>query len=127
MTQPTPHRQDPDGMSVTTHDNPSEHRYEIYDGDELAGFATYRLSGPRIAFIHTEVLPAFADRKLARQLVADALDDARRRGLAVLPFCPYVRRSIARHPEQYLDLVPESERERFGLAGSTAPPTEATP
>jgi uncharacterized protein len=114
-------------MSLTTHDNPSQRCYELYDGEELAGFATYRLSEPRIAFIHTEVLPAFADRKLARQLVAEALDDVRRRGLAVLPFCPYVRRFIARHPEHYLDLVPESERERFGLAGSTTPPAEATP
>lgn len=106
-------------MSATTRDSPSEHRYEIYDENELAGFSSYRLAGPEIAFTHTEVLPAFARRNLAKQLVGQALDDARRRGLRVLPFCPYVRRFIERHAEQYLDLVPENQRERFGLATSS--------
>jgi uncharacterized protein len=31
----------------------------------------------------------------------------------VRPFCPFVRQYIGRHPE-YLDLVPEGERERDG-------------
>jgi hypothetical protein len=47
------------------------------------------------------------------------LDDVRKRGLAALPFCPYVRRFIERHP-QNLDLVPEEQRERFGLDRSEA-------
>jgi predicted GNAT family acetyltransferase len=38
----------------------------------------------------------------------------RRRGLRVLPFCPFVRSYIARHSE-YLDLVPEKQRAAFGL------------
>lgn len=49
------------------------------------------------------------------QLVTEELDDARRRGLAGLPFCPYVRQVIASGPEQYLDLVPPRNRERFKL------------
>jgi uncharacterized protein len=106
-------------MSAITRDNPSQGRYEIYDDDELAGFSSYRLTHNQIAFTHTEISPAFARKNLARQLVADALQDARRRGLAVLPFCPYVRRFIARDAEQYLDLVPANQRERFGLATST--------
>jgi len=32
----------------------------------------------------------------------------------VLPYCSFVRRWIAEHPE-YADLVPERERKRFGL------------
>ena len=31
-------------MSVVVRDNPPESRYEIYDGDRLAGFSTYTLS-----------------------------------------------------------------------------------
>ncbi len=107
-------------MSTVVRDNPSESRYEIYDGDELAGFSTYRMSNRKIAFTHTEVAPAFAGRGLAKRLVADELDDARRRGLAVLPFCPYVRRFIAENSATYLDLVPEEERTRFGLDGANA-------
>ena len=96
-------------------DNPAKHRYEIYDDDQLAGFSEYKLTGSRIAFTHTEVDPAFRGRSLARQLVDGELDDARRRGLAVLPFCPYVRKVIAESPERYLDLVPARDRARFQL------------
>jgi hypothetical protein len=44
--------------------------------------------------------------------MAVELSDARRRGLAVLP---YVRQVIARSPQEYLDLVGERDRARFGL------------
>ncbi|GAA1404014.1 GNAT family N-acetyltransferase [Catellatospora coxensis] len=100
---------------ITVRDNPAEHRYEIHDGDQLAGFSTYKLTTDTIAFTHTETLPAFSGRGLARQLVVGALDDARRRGLAVRPYCPYVREIILRLADTYLDLVREDEREQFGL------------
>jgi predicted GNAT family acetyltransferase len=48
------------------------------------------------------------------EVVGFAADDARSRGLAVLPFCPFVNGYIERHRE-YADLVPEPYRERFGL------------
>ncbi|GAA1360570.1 GNAT family N-acetyltransferase [Catellatospora chokoriensis] len=102
-------------MPATVRDNPAESRYEIYDGDQLAGFSTYKLTADTIAFTHTEVGEAFSGRGLARQLVIAELDEARRRGLAVRPFCPYVREIILRLADTYLDLVPEAERERFGL------------
>jgi len=107
-------------MTVTVRDNPTENRYEIYDDNQLAGFSAYKLTGTTIAFTHTEVDPAFARRGLAKQLVTEELDDARRRGLAVLPFCPYVRKVIARNAATYLDLVPTKDRERFGLTQEDA-------
>jgi predicted GNAT family acetyltransferase len=106
-------------VTPTVRDNPSESRYEIYDGEQPAGFAAYKLNGDTIAFTHTETDPAFRGHGLARQLVIAALDDARRRGLAVLPFCPYVRKVIAQDADTYLDLVPLEKRDRFGLAQTT--------
>ncbi|WP_406724016.1 GNAT family N-acetyltransferase [Streptomyces sp. GD-15H] len=102
-------------MSTATRDNPAEHRYEIHDDGRLAGFAVYELAHGSISFTHTETLPEFGGRGLAGQLVAEALDDARRRNLAVLPYCPYVRKVIARDTDTYLDLVPEKDRARVGL------------
>jgi predicted GNAT family acetyltransferase len=101
-------------VPVTVRDNPEKSRYEVYADDDLAGFTAYHRFRDEIAFLHTETTPAFGGRGLAGQLVRNALDDARRRGLAVLPFCPYVRGFIIRHPE-YLDLVPQCQRDRFGL------------
>ena len=100
---------------TTVRDNPDKNRYEIHDGAELAGFSLYKLSPGKIAFTHTEIDPAFSGRGLARQLVTEALDEVRRRDLAVLPFCPYVRKLIASHTKRYLDLVPARDRERFKL------------
>lgn len=101
-------------MTIVVRDHPDKNRYEVYAGDDLAGFTQYRLKPGEIAFVHTETDPAFAGRGLAKQLVREALDDVRKRGLAVLPFCPYVKSFISRNQE-YVDLVPEEQRARFGL------------
>jgi uncharacterized protein len=106
-------------MTTSVRDDPAESRYEIHVDERLAGFVAYRLTARDIALTHTEVAPELEGRGLARQLVTEALDDARRRGLAVLPFCPYVRNVIARNAEAYLDLVPQQDRDRFGLADAT--------
>lgn len=99
----------------TIRNNPDENRYEIHEDDQLAGFSEYKFSGSQISFTHTEVESAFSGRGLARQLVVEALEDARTKNLTVLPFCPYVRKVIAESPEQYLELVPASQRARFEL------------
>ena len=80
----------------------------------LAGFTIYRDRPGLIAFIHTEVGDEFEGQGVGSTLVGEALQDARRRELEVLPFCPFVNSYIQKHPE-YLDLVPESRREAFGL------------
>ncbi|WP_328906817.1 N-acetyltransferase [Streptomyces sp. NBC_00234] len=98
-------------------DHPEKSRYEILagdDGTETAGFADYRLSEGEIAFIHTEIDPRFAGRGLGGLLARGALDDARARGLNVLPHCPFIRAWIGKHPE-YAELVTEARRAHFGL------------
>jgi hypothetical protein len=101
-------------VSATIADNPERRRYEILVGDELGGFAQYRARPGQIAFTHTEIDDRFEGQGLGGRLVAFALDDARERGLAVLPFCPFVRGYIQRHRE-YADLVPADRRAEFGL------------
>jgi hypothetical protein len=96
-------------------DDQAQSRYELRVQGELAGFLTYHLRGQAISLIHTEVEPAFQGRALATRLARFSLDDARKRGLAVLPFCPYVNSWIKKHPD-YTDLVPPDRRAEFGLA-----------
>ncbi|WP_033354347.1 GNAT family N-acetyltransferase [Kitasatospora aureofaciens] len=101
-------------MEQLVSDNTDKSRFEIHDGGELAGFAEYHRSGDEIAFIHTEIDPRFEGRGLAGRLARAALDASGEQGLAVLPYCPFIRRWITKHPE-YADLVPASHRARFGL------------
>lgn len=107
-------------MATVVRDNPEQSRYEIHVDGELAGWSEYRLTHEQIAFTHTELGDGFAGRGLARKLVADELADSRRRGLGVLPYCPYVRDVIAKNPDKYLDLVPPKWRARFDLPAAAA-------
>ena len=99
---------------ITVEDNSDRERYEIRADDRLAGFLKYRLHRGLIELVHTEINDEFEGRGLGSQLIAFALGDARERGLAVLPICPFVNDYIQRHP-QYVDLVPEGRRQSFGL------------
>lgn len=101
-------------MTVSVSDNPTESRFEVHDGDTLAGYADYTLSGDQISLIHTVVDDAFEGRGLAKELAETALTRARERGLAVLPPCEFISTYIRRNPE-WLDLVPEDRRDEFGL------------
>ena len=101
--------------ATTVTDDPERSRYELRVAGELAGFLTYHLRGQAISLNHTEVEPHFQGKGLATHLARFSLDDARKRGLAVLPFCPYVNSWIRKHPE-YEDLVPSDRRTEFGLA-----------
>jgi uncharacterized protein len=101
-----------DAPAVT--DNPAASRYEMHAGAELAGFIDYRLRDTAISLVHTEIEPAFQGAHLATHLARYALDDARERGLTVLPYCPYVASWIKKHPE-YAELVPQDRRADFGL------------
>lgn len=101
-------------MEIQIADNPDAHRYEIRADGKVAGFVAYRERPAGIALTHTEIDDAYEGQGLGSKLVVATLDDLRSRGLAVLPICPFVKSYIQRHPE-YVDLVPESERERFGL------------
>ena len=101
-------------MAPATTDNAAEHRYEVAVDGEVVGFTQYRARPGLIAFIHTEVDRRHEGEGLGSTLIAAALDDARQRGLAVLPFCPFVNAYIQRHRE-YVDLVPAQYRGEFGL------------
>jgi predicted GNAT family acetyltransferase len=93
---------------TTVHDSPERSRFEIEVDGALVGFAQYRRRPGVIAFLHTEIDPGHEGAGLGGVLVAAALDEARREGVQVLPFCPFVRSYLERHPE-YLDLVPDED------------------
>ena len=101
-------------MDLEVADNPDKARFEILADGELAGFVQYHLRDNEIAFTHTETDDRFRGHGLAGHLVRAALDAARARDLAVLPYCPFVRSWIAGHPE-YAGLVPADRRPRFSL------------
>lgn len=99
---------------TAVHDVPERERFEIEVDGALVGFVQYRRRPSAIAFVHTEIDPGHEGAGLGGVLVSAALEEARREGVGVLPFCPFVRSYIERHPE-FLDLVPAERHVDFGL------------
>ena len=104
-------------MAVEVEDNTERSRYEAFVDGRRAGYSNYRRRPDLIALDHTQIEERFEGKGVGSALARRALADAREAGLAVLPFCQFMNDYIRRHP-QYADLVPESQRDRFGLPGS---------
>lgn len=101
-------------MDWSVRDRPQEHRYELARGDEVAGRVEYKIRDDVMTVVHTEVDAAYEGEGLGSALLRGALDDARARGLAVVPICPFTRGYLQRHPE-YAELVPPERRAEFGV------------
>ena len=67
--------------------------------DGLLCFADYALVDNVMRIHHTEVPRALEGRGIAGQIVRAALAYAEANGLAVEPWCGYVRAYMKRHPE----------------------------
>jgi hypothetical protein len=99
---------------VSVSDESAANRYVIDVDGARAGLLTYRRNDRELALLHTEIDPEVERHGLGSTLVEHALDDARRRGLNVAPYCPFVRHYMREHDE-YQDLVPAESRASFGL------------
>jgi hypothetical protein len=85
-------------------DDAEARRYEARIDGAVAGLVTYRLRPGRIEFMHTEVRPAYEGHGLGGRLAEFVLDDARRRGISVVPTCPFIKEYIDEH-DAYADLL----------------------
>ena len=88
---------------ITVTDNRAATRCAARDGETLAGFADYLRTSELVAFVHTEVDPAFAGRGVGSLLAREGIESVRADGLRVLAVCPFIAGWLTRHP-QYADL-----------------------
>jgi uncharacterized protein len=79
-------------------DNRAENRYELPTGAELA-FAAYDIADGVVTFTHTVVPASAQGRGVGTQLIREALEDTRQRGLRVRAECGFVAAYLSRHPE----------------------------
>lgn len=85
--------------AVEREDGSAKGRYRIVvDGVEAE--MTYSRAGAKLIIIdHTEVPEALRGRKVGERLVRQAVEDARRDGVSIIPLCPFAKAQIDRHPE----------------------------
>jgi uncharacterized protein len=79
-------------------DNTALSRFELDDGGVIV-VLNYRLAGNMITLAHTETPVAARGRGLASRLVEGVLQEARARGLKIVPRCPFVTAYLEKHPE----------------------------
>ncbi len=93
-----------DELQLVIADNHGRRRYLVRLADRVVAYSEYELEPGRIAFTHTVVKPEFEGRGVGSRLAKFALDDARSRGLRIVPVCPFIRAYLKRHAE-FADIV----------------------
>ncbi|NKX53064.1 GNAT family N-acetyltransferase [Arthrobacter mobilis] len=87
-------------------------QFDAYVDGMVAGSLQYRIQDGQMWLLDMDVDRNYRSRKLKDGLVRNALVEAHRRRLSVLPFCPETRQHVFSHPV-FMRLVPEAERARF--------------
>ncbi len=94
--------------TVEREDGPSKGRYRLVVDDAQAEMTYSRVGKSQIIIDHTEVPDALRGRKVGERLVRQAIEDARRDKVVIIPLCPFAKAMIARHPEWH-DVLRQSK------------------
>lgn len=86
-------------MTDIVRNAPALNRFEIYHGDDIAGFGEYLDHEQQRIFHHTEIGEKFGGKGLATRLIEDALAETSRAGRRIVPVCPFVKKFIDKHDD----------------------------
>jgi len=100
-------------MDPDIHNNAGAHRYELGVAGETA-VVIYNLSGQNLMITETLVPPALEGQGVASRMARHVVEDARARGLVILPVCPFFSAWLQKHPE-HAGIVHPTYRSILGL------------
>ncbi|GHD02376.1 GNAT family N-acetyltransferase [Zhihengliuella salsuginis] len=95
-----------ENAAILAQNNTEKHRYELVDtgaeGRPVVGETYYVGHGEdeRI-FYHTVVDESYGGRGLAGMLAKFALDATVEAGLKIVPVCPYIKKYVTRHKDEF--------------------------
>jgi predicted GNAT family acetyltransferase len=76
---------------------PEKNRYELRDGDKVAGFANYTLAPDQVVFTHTVIDDKYEGQGLGSRLARHVLDDAAASGKRIVPVCSFIAAYVRKH------------------------------
>lgn len=80
-------------------------RFFVADQGRQLAAMTYIWAGQdRIIIDHTEVGPSLKGKGVGNQMVAAAVDMARRKGIKIVPLCPFAKAVMTKHTD-YNDVL----------------------
>ena len=83
---------------------PEHFRSAAYDGETRVGVAEFDAQDGRWSITHTEVDPAYGGQGIARRLIEELIEAARRDGAKIVPVCSYAEKMM-RGREEYTDVL----------------------
>jgi uncharacterized protein len=84
--------------AATVRDDRERQRFVIVQ-DGAEAYLTYTTEPGRLILVHTEVPDALSGHGFGGDLVSAAVQRAHADGLTLVPWCPFARRLLRRHPE----------------------------
>lgn len=92
-------------MNIQREESDSKGSFYIEEDGRRLAFMTYSKAGPSLIIIdHTEVSEALKGKNAGKQLVAAAVEHARKNDLKILPLCPFAR-SVFDRVKDYADVL----------------------
>ena len=85
--------------------------FVVTENEERLGEMVIAVTSDTLTVFHTEVQPKAEGKGLAKQLLSSMVAYARKKGLQVVPLCPYVHAQFKRHPEAYADIWQPTKKE----------------
>lgn len=79
-------------------------RSAAYDGMQCIGYAVIEERSGRWVIPHTEVDPAYGGQGIARRLIEEIIDAARRDGAKIVPLCSYAAKMM-QGKDEYRDVL----------------------
>lgn len=73
--------------------------------DGVAELVILKVTPELIVAFHTEVPDSMGGYGVARALVAQLINDARKKGQRIVPFCPYFKAFAQKHPDDVADVI----------------------
>jgi predicted GNAT family acetyltransferase len=92
-------------MEIKHQESPTKGSFYIEEGGTRIGEMTYSRAGTGLIIIdHTEVGDALKGKGAGKQLVAAAVEYARKNNIKVLPLCPFAK-SVFDRVKEYGDVL----------------------
>jgi predicted GNAT family acetyltransferase len=78
--------------------------YVEENGQRLANMSFSKAGEKQIIIDHTEVSDSLRGKNVGKQLVAAAVDHARKNGITIIPLCPFAK-SVFDRVKEYQDVL----------------------
>jgi len=92
-------------MQILFEQSDSKGSFFIDDNGELLAIMTFSRAGEHLLIIdHTEVSDALRGKNVGKQLMASAVEHARKNNLKILPLCPFAK-SVFEKVKEYQDVL----------------------